>query len=471
MLKKVAKIVTNNFGLKVMALLFAVVLWLVVVNIDDPMQTKSFTTSVLIENEGAIADMGKCYEIENGSNTVTFKVSAKRSVLRMLSNTDFRATADMSRIEDWARVPIEITATRYTSSVTFSSRTQYLEVSVEDLQTKQLAINADYEGTPAVGCAIGEVRVIAPNVVRVSGPASLVSQVDSAKASINVEGITTTITDSVVPILLDKAGNPIDTTKLELNVQTVNIRAEVLDVKGVVVNVAVSGTPKSGYVSMEAVCSPQTVSIKGPAATLNTVNSIDIPEGIVDISDASETVVQTVDISTYLPEGVTLVNDEDKKIQVTVAIEQIETRLIEIPTKNITVKNLSSAYQASFAEDTVEVYVRGLQSDLDKLNPDGIRVSVDAAGLTEGEHVLELVLELDEELYSTDGKQTVMLEVKEKKQQSDDSDDKKDSGDDSKDDGNDDAKDDSNGDVSGDASKKTTGSGSANDKLEDLTER
>lgn len=236
-------------------------------------------------------------------------------------------------------------------------------------------------------------------------------------------------------------------------------------------NVAVSGTPKSGYVSMEAVCSPQTVSIKGPAATLNTVNSIDIPEGIVDISDASETVVQTVDISTYLPEGVTLVNDEDKKIQVTVAIEQIETRLIEIPTKNITVKNLSSAYQASFAEDTVEVYVRGLQSDLDKLNPDGIRVSVDAAGLTEGEHVLELVLELDEELYSTDGKQTVMLEVKEKKQQSDDSDDKKDSGDDSKDDGNDDAKDDSNGDVSGDASKKTTGSGSANDKLEDLTER
>lgn len=158
MLKKVAKIVTNNFGLKIMALLFAVVLWLVVVNIDDPMQTKSFTTSVLIENESAITDMGKCYEIVNGSNTINFKVSAKRSVLRMLSNTDFRATADMSRIEDWTRVPIEISATRYTSSVSFSSRTQYLEVRVEDLQTKQLAINADYEGAPAAGCAVGEVK-------------------------------------------------------------------------------------------------------------------------------------------------------------------------------------------------------------------------------------------------------------------------------------------------------------------------
>ncbi len=463
MLKKVAKIVTNNFGLKIMALLFAVVLWLVVVNIDDPMQTKSFTTSVLIENESAITDMGKCYEIVNGSNTINFKVSAKRSVLRMLSNTDFRATADMSRIEDWTRVPIEISATRYTSSVSFSSRTQYLEVRVEDLQTKQLAINADYEGAPAAGCAVGEVKVIAPNVVRVSGPASLVSKVDSAKASINVEGITTTITDSVVPILLDKAGNPIDTTKLELNVQTVNIRAEILDVKGVVVNVAVSGNPRAGYVSMEAVCSPQTVTIKGPAATLNMVNAIEIPEGIVDISDATETVEQTVDISMYLPEGVTLVNDEDKKIQVTVAIEQIETRTVEIPTKNIVVKNLSSAFRSSFAEDVVEVYIRGRRSDLDNLNPDEIRVSVDAAGLTEGEHVLELTLELNEELYSTNGKQTVMLEIKEKKQQGDD---EEDSDSDSKGD-----KEDEKDTSKEDDSKGDSGNIPENNRPEDVTER
>ena len=36
MLRKIVKTITNNFGLKVLAVLFAVVLWLVVVNIDDP---------------------------------------------------------------------------------------------------------------------------------------------------------------------------------------------------------------------------------------------------------------------------------------------------------------------------------------------------------------------------------------------------------------------------------------------------
>ena len=36
MLKNLAKKLTNNLGLKVLAVLFAIALWIVVVNIDDP---------------------------------------------------------------------------------------------------------------------------------------------------------------------------------------------------------------------------------------------------------------------------------------------------------------------------------------------------------------------------------------------------------------------------------------------------
>ena len=81
MLKKAVKLVTNNFGLKIMALVFAVVLWLVVLNIDDPTKSKTFTTSVALENEEAITNMGKYCEILDGKNTISFKVSAKRSIL------------------------------------------------------------------------------------------------------------------------------------------------------------------------------------------------------------------------------------------------------------------------------------------------------------------------------------------------------------------------------------------------------
>lgn len=41
MLKNLAKKLTNNLGLKVLAVLFAIALWIVVVNIDDPVKPHS----------------------------------------------------------------------------------------------------------------------------------------------------------------------------------------------------------------------------------------------------------------------------------------------------------------------------------------------------------------------------------------------------------------------------------------------
>ena len=411
MLKKAVKLVTNNLGLKLLALLFAGILWLAVVNIDDPTQTTSFTTSVSIENEEALTNMGKFYEIVDGNNSVTFRVSAKRSILRMLSSTDFRVVADMSRIEDMSRVPIDISAVRYTSYVTFPAQTLYLQVNVEDLQTKQLVISADYEGTPAENCAVDTVTLRTSNVLRVSGPQSVVSTIESAHAVINVEGVSNSITDSVVPILLDKDGNQVDTTKLTLNVQTVNIQAEIKDIKSVSVNAVLTGTPKEGYVYTAIRYSPETVRVKGTGAVLNTINTIEIPAGIVDIEGESETIVQTVDVSTYLPDGITLVDDEDKKITVTVEIEQIGTRMLELLTKNITIHNIPEGYRAEFVDETVKVYIRGLDADLEKLSPEDVTATVDVGGRSQGEFTVVINLELDEELYSTNGTQTAMIRL------------------------------------------------------------
>lgn len=411
MLKKAVKFVTNNFGLKILALLFAVILWLVVVNVNDPVQTRSYTTSVNIENDDAIANMGKYYEIVNDSNTVTFKVSAKRSVFRMLNSTDFRATADMSRIEDMSRVPIEIIATRYASSITFTSRTQYLEVSVEDLQKKRLVISADYEGNPADGCAVESLSINSVNMIEISGPKSVVSTVDSAKAIINVDGQSDSITDSVVPLLVDADGKPVDTTKLTLSLQTVNIRAEIRDVKSVAVEADVGGAPREGYVYTGISFSPAAVQVKGTGAVLNTVNTIKIPEGIIDVDGKTETFTQIVDVTSYMPDGISIVNDADKKVTATVTIEKKEVRAVEMPTKNIIIHNIPEGYRAEYVNDSVEVYISGLSEDLDRLSVRDLTATIDVGGLGEGEHTVALVLELDDERYSLNGTQTVMIRL------------------------------------------------------------
>ena len=60
---KIKRIFLENWVLKLLAVFFSIVLWLVVVNVDDPTQTKTFTTNVTVVNADVLTDAGRYYEI------------------------------------------------------------------------------------------------------------------------------------------------------------------------------------------------------------------------------------------------------------------------------------------------------------------------------------------------------------------------------------------------------------------------
>ena len=72
MLKTLGKKLMNNFGLKLLAILLAIVLWMVVINIDDPAVRKTMTLSVTMKNQDYITEMGKYMDILGDRNTVKF---------------------------------------------------------------------------------------------------------------------------------------------------------------------------------------------------------------------------------------------------------------------------------------------------------------------------------------------------------------------------------------------------------------
>ena len=412
MLKKLGKMITNNFGLKILAMIFAIVLWLVVVNVDDPKITKSFTTTITIENANALRDMGKYYEIVDDRNTVTFSVSAKRSLIEDLSGSDFKAVADMSMIENMSRVPIEISAIHYANQTSIITRNQYLDVTVGDLQTQSYIIVPTSIGTPTSGSVVGNVSV-SPNVLKVSGPAEVIKKIDKVTAAIDVTNMSMDISDSVIPKLYDKDGNEIDTTKLNLNLSTVTVGAQILNTKSVGLNFQTSGKPGEDYQITSITYEPQNVRVKGTAAALNKIDIITIPKEVLDVSGIKSDMTKTVDISSYLPNGVDLVTPSDKDIAVTVEIEKAAVEEFNMPTANISINNLKSAYKVTFDEDKVKVAIAGFSSDLDKLEASKLTGYIDVAGLKEGEHTLKLNLDLAEE-YAQSGSQTVTFVIEKK---------------------------------------------------------
>lgn len=415
MLKNLTKKLTNNLGLKLLAVLFAIALWIVVVNIDDPVKPAQYTISVTQDNMDYLTSNGKYSETLGGKNTVTFTASAKRSILEKLSNTDFTAVADMEKIEyvegdGVCRVPITITCSKYNSNtVTISSKQQYLDVTVEDLGNVQKKITTSTEGTVMDGCALGDVSIVTSNLLKISGPSSVTSQISTVVATINVDGMSSDVTDTVVPVLYDADGNEIDASKLKMNLNTVTITAQILNTKDVDLSFQTKGNVASGYTLKGITYSPKKVRIKGETDVLNKVTKITIPEDVLDMSGATEDVETTVDITSYLPDGTSLVLAADAKVEVKVKIEPITTKIFEVDVSAFTLENIPDETKAKITEDTIKVEITGAESDIEKLAADDITGMVNLQGYGIGEHKIDAEIDVDKELYQI---KTVRISVK-----------------------------------------------------------
>ena len=400
MLKKILKKLTNNLGFKLLAVLFAFAMWLVVYNIDDPSSSKNFTATVTIQNAQSVSDMNKCYEVIDGTGTVSFRVTAKRSILEKLDYSDFTAIADMSLMnvsDDGAEgsVPIAISANNYTSSVKVSGLTKYLKVSLEDLQEKQFVITADTKGKVADGFTLGDVSVSNPNVIKVSGPASVVGQISKVVATIDVSGMSVDISDNVVPVFYDEDDKTVDTTKLTLSSNTVTVSAKILSTKEVPIHFNTSGTPADTYSVVEITSDPETVQIKGSSSVLNPISSLEIPEEVLNVDGANKDITTSIDISEYLPDGVSLTKNSQATVSVTIRIELYTTQNYNIPVSNISVNGLDDNYNLAFGQTTVNAAVSGMSSDLSSLNANSIKGSIDVSSLGEGTHTVDVTLTLD----------------------------------------------------------------------------
>ena len=413
MLKKLGSRIFNNFGLKLLAAVFAFILWVVVINVDEPIRTVPYTASVKTENEDYITSNGKYFELLDGNNTVTFNVSAKRTYQEKLTNADFTAVADMEKIEyvddnGIYRVPVTVSCSKFSSNqVTISSKQLYIEVAMEDRGTVQKRITATATGNVADGCALGEVSIVTSNLIKISGPSSVTSQIDTVEASINVDGMSSDVTDTVAPVLYDVDHNVIDPTKLKMSVTTVTISAQILNTKDVPIEFETTGTVAKDHVVTGIEYAPQSVRIKGETSVLNTVNKVTVPAEVLDVTDATSDIKNTVDISSYLPSGVSLVLASDAKIEVTVKVESMEKVSYEVPVENITIENQAENQNIKILVDTVSVEIAGSQSAMKKLSAVDIKGTIDASGITNGEHNAIVTIQVDDSLYQVTSTITV----------------------------------------------------------------
>ena len=183
------KKLTNNWGLKLIAILFALILWFAVINIDDPVVSETFkNVPVQLVNTEVLTEAGLTYEIlDNTAVVETITVYGPRTFVESLKESDIVAKADMNDITVANTVAISVSVdSRNSSKITnIRSSIDCVKLNIEESKSKQLVINATTTGKMASGYIVGGIE-LDQNRLKISGPESVVSQVYSAKVSVDV---------------------------------------------------------------------------------------------------------------------------------------------------------------------------------------------------------------------------------------------------------------------------------------------
>ena len=198
---------THNLDLKILALVFAVILWLIVVNIDDPVKSVQFSgVQVKILHGTELEKQGLCYEVLDNSDIIDVTVTGRRSIIEDISEDNIIATADMKDLSSMNTISIKVTSGKSGNELdNIKLSSENVKLNIEKLQRTTKRIVVETEGTPAEDYVLGT-RTVDLNQVQISGPESIVSTIESAKAILNVDNASSNVSASVPIYLYDEDG-------------------------------------------------------------------------------------------------------------------------------------------------------------------------------------------------------------------------------------------------------------------------
>jgi len=268
--------VTRDTGLKILSLILAAGLWLIVVAVDDPITSRTFTQiPVELINTEVVTDAGQVYEVEDGTDVVSIRVSAKRSVLDSLKSSDFKATADMARM-DGTLVPVSVSALKYSNrieDITLRTR-QNVKVAIEKLVEKSFRIQIETKGAIADGYVIGEMK-LGKEDIEISGPESVVDTISEAKIVVDMTGMAGDMNTTEEVFIADAKGNEISSDELTISDSTVDVEVIMWLTKEVPITFGYVGVPADGWgLSGDNYCTPSVITLAGPASALRQTESI-----------------------------------------------------------------------------------------------------------------------------------------------------------------------------------------------------
>ena len=400
------KKLTNNLKLKILSVFLAFFVWLAVTNISNPDVTATKEVPLEVLNEDVLSANGKTYELLDNRSTVTVAYKVRTLDAGSISASDFRAYIDLADMyEPTGAVPVKVDV-KNSKVDAVTAKPMVIRVTTEDVQQKKFELTAYTEGETESGYREGTVNIV-PTSIYVSGPESQVGRISTVGITIRLDGANSDLSGTAQIQCFDANRN-----KITLDDQVSLSRSEAdytLKVKTLGLNFETEGRVADGYRFTGIESNVNSVDVVGLKSDLAEINAINIPKSELNMDGASEDKEVIIDLDKYLPENVELA-DSNSKIHVTLKVEPLETRTIELKTSKIRQVGASSHYSYQYDRDAIRLNIKGLKEDLDQLTEDSLEAEVDVSDMGPGTHPGTVTFELGAayELVSQDDLQIIV---------------------------------------------------------------
>ena len=382
---------TKNLALKIIAFVFAMLLWGYVLTDQKPMREKEITNvTTSFDGEAELIAQGFCVRGDRSEilQDVTVKVRTQITNYAYVTSSSIIASINLRNISEAREYDLPIQASVTSSlGVVQTITPATVRVEIDKLVTKTIPITTTFTGTLPDGYWADMEALSTTTRLDITGPQTDISTITHGECVVDLTDRISTIYSTYDVKFYDKNNNVVSSDIMIGTLPTSTVRLPIYPVKNVPVDVdnSLVGADNlaANHEIIKAVATPATVRLVGDQATLDQIDKITMEPIAVNGLDSTMTVSGTL----IVPDGVRLIDNttvsvllEVREMVISQTFEQLE----------IQVHGNTGRANISLGIPAADLTVEGRYSLVSMLSRSDVQLFVDVTGLTPGVYKLPI---------------------------------------------------------------------------------
>jgi YbbR domain-containing protein len=298
----------ENMTGKVLALLLAIILWVYVMNEQNPPVEQ--TANIKLE----VRNVSTGLAVTESPDTIKIRFRGPRGILAGLRVQDISVYVDATgQVEGDHALTVKTALPNALEIIEVSPGTA--NIKLERQISRQFNVVPKFSGVPTPGTVINT-TVISPSAVTVTGPRSKVDAVEAILVPIDVNGLNRNISQEGTPRAYAKNGAVLE----QLSINPGKVQIEITILQGILAKVVdikpvVFGELAPGATITRITTEPEKIEIRGQADAIKLIDWVyTMP---VDVTGQSKDVVK--DVQLQMKDGIILEKPMTVKVTVRIA--------------------------------------------------------------------------------------------------------------------------------------------------------